>query len=296
MKQMTGSFAQRADHPYIQVRDELLENSLVLAPPDIPSTEPVTWSQEVAAALLREVQCDGLGIVTLSEPLCDDDFIALGKRLGVIGAETDPAVQPYVDRGVILNLTSGLPRTADVSLQPFSAAPLTLHSEGSGRPLAQQPRYIVLMCCEPGDAAAAAQTVLVPMAAVAHEIGEAAFRILEHTRYYGRRGVPTVARRVDSRPVFSFRDFQYDPLDWQCDATGLVQADVNDAFCSLLTAIYSPGLATGLTWKRGRLAVVDNTFFFHGRTAGRFGPSARRHLRRLRILARQQEPAADGNT
>lgn len=290
LSRVSGSFTQLADDPYVQLRHELLENGRILAVPQTAAPDPVPWSEDAAAGLLRQVRRDGLGVVTLTEPLSDDEFIAFGERLGVIGAETDPAVRPYVEQGVILNLISGLARTADASLQPFSVGPLTLHSEGSGRPLAEQPRYVVLMCCDPGGDGTAAQTVLMPMAAVARQLDGQEIEILEHTRYHRRGSVPSVARRIGGRLAFSFRDFQRDNLEWQCEAAGVTEADVNAAFCALLNAVYSASAAMGLNWTRGRLAIIDNTFFFHGRTAGSLGPGTRRHLKRLRILGPPPEP------
>ncbi|WP_437913608.1 TauD/TfdA family dioxygenase [Sorangium sp. So ce302] len=240
----------------------------------------------VRERLLRELGERGLVAVQLDEPLSNDRFTTLGSLLGTASPETDPAVLPYVERGVILNLVAEHGRTEDVSLQPFATNPLTLHSEGSGRRAEEQPRYIVLMCRDPGDEGTAAQTVLVPMAAVAEGLSPDALATLEQTRYRRSPDGPWIARRVDGRWVFSFRDFLSQPLEWTHAGHAPSADAINGALRDLLASMYAPGAAIRVHWTRGKLVIIDNTFFFHGRTAGRSaGSSRRRHLQRLRILA-----------
>jgi hypothetical protein len=286
---MIGSFKPRPDYRYVQLRQALLDGRQTLPGPagqgqanDGPAAGP---PDELADELLAQVGRDGLGMATLGESLSDDDFVTFGTRFGLLTAETDPAVQPYVASGVILNLVAGMARTEEVSLQPFSVGPLTLHSEGSGRPLAEQPRYIILMCCCPGADDAAAPTLLVPMAGVLSRLDPAVLGILERTRYHGRDGMPTIAMRIGERLAFSFRDFDGDTLRWECEAPGVTEAEVIDAIAALLDAMYAPAGTTGLAWKRGRIVVIDNTYFFHGRRAGQLGPGQPRHLKRLRVRA-----------
>lgn len=229
----------------------------------------------------------GLVVVQLDEPLTRARFLALGASLGEMMPETDPAVLPYVEHRMILNLVSDGGRTSDVARQPFSTNALTLHSEGSGRGAVEQPRFIVLMCCDPGDAAALAQTVLVPMTSVARRLTAAQLATLAQTRYRTGRVVPALVREVDSRRVFSFRDFSAQALEWTYTSDDGTDDDVNGAIRALLAAMYASEGASGLHWRRGTLVVIDNTFWFHGRTAGAATRAeAPRHLRRLRIRAR----------
>ncbi|MFF6791191.1 hypothetical protein ACVW0K_002274 [Streptomyces filamentosus] len=224
----------------------------------------------------------GLGVVRLDEPLPNDDFRKLGSALGTAIPETAPAVQSYVEDGVVLNLLADAGITQDVSLQPFASNPLSLHSEGSGRSVADQPRYIVLMCVEPGDNSAS--TVLVPMDEVAAGLDAEDLRLLRATRYADAPGVPTVVRARGDHTVFSFRDFQQDALRWVCEAEGATPDAVNGALGRLLARMYDARGASGVLWSRGLLVVIDNTRFFHGRTAGLPHAAARtRHLKRLRI-------------
>ncbi|MEV0238061.1 TauD/TfdA family dioxygenase [Nonomuraea sp. NPDC050786] len=220
-------------------------------------------------------------------PLTNEDFLRFGRLLGNLIAETDPVVQPYVEREFILNLRTERGSTADVFLRPFATSALSLHTEGSGRATGDQPRYIVLMCCEPGADASAA-TVLVPMDAVSGRLSEEDLYLLSHTRYRGRTGVPTIARRVDHRIVYSFRDFQGTPLEWECAVGSAPSAAVHAAFRSLLAAMYARQGAYAVQWSRGLLVVIDNFRFFHGRSSGHSRLSGKpRHLMRLRI----QSPA-----
>ncbi|MEU6173848.1 TauD/TfdA family dioxygenase [Streptantibioticus parmotrematis] len=287
---MRGTFVERDRDPHVALREALLNSGRRLPPP----REPVV---RVAAADLvtetpRQLQAHGLFLGALDTLPEDEDFILLGTSLGELIPETDPAVQVHVSRDVLLNLVSVHAETDDVSLQPFATGPLTLHSEGSGRPVAGQPRYIVLMCCDPGAPAARAdgrepvpgQTVLIPMAAVHEALTPAHRDILRATRYRTGQAVPTVLREVDGRPVFSFRDFGSSALEWESDAAGVTESDVDDAFRALLAAMYAPERAGAVHWARGTLAAIDNTYFFHGRTSGATQqPGSRRHLKRLRI-------------
>jgi hypothetical protein len=241
---------------------------------------------------VRQLAERGLALVRLDAPLPDAEFIALGEMLGEPMPETDPAVRPFVERDVLLNLTAVHGATDDVSLQPFATGSLTLHSESSGRPAAQQPRYIVLMCCDPGDDGASAQTVLVSMADVARGLSERARRVLSHTRYRGPHDLPTVARSCGGRVAFSFRDFNGQPLEWESMLPDLDQRAAEDTFRELLAVMYEPSGATGVHWTPGLLVVIDNTYFFHGRTAGpSVVPKRRRHLKRLRLVEAAAKPA-----
>jgi hypothetical protein len=184
---------------------------------------------------------------------------------------------------VVLNLRDVHGATGDVALQPFSRGPLTLHSEGSGRPVADQPRYLVLMCLHPGGSAVAAQTALVPMAAVAAALDERSLAVLTRTRYRASIAGPAIARTLGGRVVFSFRDFAGQQLEWA--HTGDADAaEVAGVLRGLLACLYRPDPATGVHWAPGLLVVLDNRRWFHGRTAAPAGAApGGRHLKRLRL-------------
>ncbi|GAA3728664.1 hypothetical protein GCM10022225_07540 [Plantactinospora mayteni] len=281
-----GTFVERADDRHVALRSSLLDGRVLPAPDLAPeAVARKDGIDGIEAVLRRQLDRHGLGLVTLEDPLVGPALLALGDRLGDVMPETDPAVRPNVESGKILHLVSAEGNTADVSRQPFATGPLSLHSEGSGRPTREQPRYVVLMCRHPGDDENAAQTVLVPFTSVDDRLRAGDREILGHLRY-DRPGVPTIRRVMDGRAVYSFRDFQAGALDWVCDTGRYVPEDVPAALAALLTAMYDEGAARALRWRRGLLAVIDNTWVFHGRSAAPFRGSTRhRHLQRLRITA-----------
>jgi alpha-ketoglutarate-dependent taurine dioxygenase len=285
---LTGEFLEQPDDPHVQLRKQLLdraEGRLPSAPVTAGSADDLI--QQGAAGVEAVISAGQCGF-QLTEPMSDKQFQKFGEQLGPLQPERDPTVQPFVANGVILNLVTAHDQTADVHLQPFATNSLSLHSEGSGRPLADQPRYIVLMCCQPGTADTA-QTVLVPMSAVADRLDPETQAVLSQTRYRDNPDGPSILRSVvdphtaESRLVFSFRDFGAAPLAWHYTGDLPRGVDVNAAIRALLAAMYTPEGASAVQWRRGMLAVIDNTRFFHGRTAGHV-QTVRRHLKRLRVL------------
>lgn len=284
---MDGTFVEQSTDEHVRLRRDLLESSAVLPPPllDAIRARAVDIPNVVGDNLLRELRGLGLVVVQLDEPLSNDRFTALGSLLGTAMVETAPEVEPYVERGVILNLVSEHGHTPDVTLQPFATNSLSLHTESSGRRAEEQPRYIVLMCCEPGDNATAAQTVLVPMAAVERLLTSNEIAVLAQTRYRNSHHGPTIVRGLGDRRVFSFRDFLSQILEWTYAGDDCSADAINTTIRSLLASMYAPDAATGIHWTRGMLVIIDNMFFFHGRMAGSGAPSIRpRYLKRLRIL------------
>jgi hypothetical protein len=284
---LSGVFTEEPSDEHCRLRTRLLSAASLLPTPSADFTAAASDVSDVpdacAGRLAGPLRSRGLAVVQLDRPLRADDFRRLGARLGTLVPETDSAVQPYVEDGTVLNLLSDAGDTTDPSLQPFATTALALHSEGSGRAARTQPRYIVLMCVEPGDDGGAC-TVLVPMRAVEAALSAADDRLLRATRYRDAPGVPPIARGQDGRTVYSFRDFQDIPLRWNCAAERADPAAVNRAIRRLLARMYSSGEVFGVGWTRALLVVIDNTWFFHGRTAGRSLPSGRpRHLKRLRV-------------
>lgn len=293
-----GTFRERGADSHVGDRRELLAGSA-----DTPVVAATIIRQagqagdgvfaSMTADLMAELARSGYAVVQLDRPLSHDSFLALGSLLGSPTPETDPAVQRYVQDAVVLNLVSEHDRTGDVNLQPFATNFLAVHSESSGRPAAAQPRYIVLMCCEPGTATAA-RTVLIPMAAVAAALTAAQREVLMGTRYRRNLDGPSILREQDGAPIFSFRDFMDDPLEWVwAGEPGEPAADaVNGAIRALLAAMYRPGVASAVRWRSGMIVVIDNTRYFHGRTAGAAAAAGQpRHLKRMRVAARADQHA-----
>jgi len=235
------------------------------------------------ADLGRQLALQGIICAALDRPLTIPEFVAVGARLGTCQPETDPSVAPFTEAGFVLNLLSRYEETENVGLQPFSVGSLNLHTESSGKPLVQQPRYIALMCCELGDEATASATVLAPMAEVEERLAPRTLPILMRTWYRRNVDGPTIARRDGGRVVFSFRDFGHEPLEWAHDGEAADPDEVRDAIADLLAAMYG---ATDwrVAWQRGLLAVVGNGVFFHGKTRARGVSDRPRRLQRLRII------------
>jgi hypothetical protein len=281
-----GTLVELRTDKHIDLRHCLLDGGGVLPEPPsrvrtVTADGPVdSLAEELAAALTES----GLAIAQLDRPLTDEQFLRLGRRLGTPMPETDPSVRKFVSDEVILNLRSEHGHTSDAALQPFARNSLTLHSESSARPAAHQPRYIVLMCCDPGDDGSAAQTVLLPMSGVAERMNWESLALLSQTRYRDHEAAPFVVRRIDDRTVFSFRDFSPRPMGWTFLGDDTNPEAINEAFRDLLTSMYDTD-AYGMHWRPGALVIIDNTFFFHGRTAGADSAAGRsRHLKRLRIV------------
>ncbi|MFJ3837454.1 TauD/TfdA family dioxygenase [Streptomyces sp. NPDC054904] len=280
---LEGCFTEDSSDVHCRLREQLLSPEKKLAAPKIGfAAETAGFPDGITDRLGRDLLQHGLGIVHLDVPLTNEAFQELGSTLGTAIPETAPAVQPYVENGFVLNLRADAGKTPDVDLQPFAVNPLSLHSEGSGRAVTEQPRHIVLMCLEPGDASAS--TLLVPMSEVAAGLTDEDLRLLSSTRYAEAPGVPPVVRVHEGHTTFSFRDFQQEPLRWVCTAPGATESAVNGALGLLLARMYDARNASAVSWSRGLLVVIDNTRFFHGRAAGLPRAAARtRHLKRLRI-------------
>ncbi|MEU4845951.1 TauD/TfdA family dioxygenase [Streptomyces gilvosporeus] len=283
-----GLFVERATDRHVRLRRCLLRDGrqTLATPTGFNRPFRLGAAGELPQRALARLRTQGAVALHSDEPLPARRFIALGARLGRAIVETDPAVLPYVENEVILNLVSRHPETDNIAIQPFADNFLSLHSESSGQPLPRQPRYIVLMCREPGDRRA--RTVLVPMETVAARLSDRQLTLLSQTRYQQAGAPSAILRRVGNRPVFSFRDFMAQPFAWRYQAADGAGADTVDAAIrALLAAMYAPDAAVGVRWQRGLLVVIDNTFFFHGRTAGPASAThpttPRRHLQRLRI-------------
>ncbi|MEO3890696.1 TauD/TfdA family dioxygenase [Nonomuraea sp. B5E05] len=280
-----GTFMENPTDPHVSLRGKLLKDGSGLPRVGpLPAVRRSVPARELSEDLRSDLARTGVALRRFDRPLTNDQYRELGEALGNPMPETDPAVQPFVEDQVVLNLISSHEETADASLQPFAANYLSLHTESSGRPVPEQPRYLALMCCEPGDDPQAALTVLTPMERIAQRLAEQDIALLRTTRY--RHGDPALrlVRAEDDRLVLSFRDFMSQPLEWINEDDVAVPA-VNDAIGALLTSMYDPSSAMAVQWEPGLLVVFDNRVFFHGRTARLRPANHRRHLKRLRIVA-----------
>ncbi|MEU6259169.1 TauD/TfdA family dioxygenase [Streptomyces sp. NPDC047043] len=282
---MKGTFRERPDDPHVALREALLDSGRHYDLPLAPLPGRADAPRETATTVLdAQLRPHGIGLLDLDRVMSNEEFRAFGAVLGTAQPERSADVADMVDDGVILNLRMSRPATADPARQPFAANALTLHSESSGAPVAAQPRYIVLMCVAATEQGTAGQTVLVAMSDVHDALTPDTRGLLRHLRYDRPGKVPTVLRVGDRRPVFSLRDFHHTPMDWSLDTQVDDPADVNHALAEMYAAMYG-SRCSGLRWLPGRLVVIDNTKYFHGRTrALEPAPGRFRHLKRLRVL------------
>lgn len=159
---MKGTFRQRPEQPHITLRRQLLDGSSSLSNPAPPRKASAADVEGVGALAQEQLTEHGVVAISLDRPMTNREYLAFGALLGTAQLEHSPAVQPFVEEGVILNLVTCEPATSNPDLQPFAANWLALHSESSSLPIAAQPRFVSLMCLA-ADGDSAAETVLVPM-------------------------------------------------------------------------------------------------------------------------------------
>lgn len=288
---LSGSYRQGSTPPFAAYRKRML----ALGQPLPPSMSTIETAPSLSIGNLAEIvqsQLASLGAaaVSLDRPLPTASFVAFGEILGTPLLEDAPELAPYVEDGVVLNLVTRSGTTDDAVQQPFASNWLSLHTEKSGAPVERQPRYIVLMCLHPGPAVAGAlaRTVLVRMSSVVDNLTADTRAVLATTRYAGKTGSPPLLRVEGGQPILCCRDFCDADLRWTHTGEAGNCAAVNAAIEQLYMAMYDSG-ACILPATIGLLAVIDNQAHFHGRTAAPSPrpdqTSARRHIKRLRILA-----------
>lgn len=282
---LTGRFNSRRHAGLDVLRAASLDAAAPFAVLDVRESPRGESADDLLGAPLAEgLESTGVVLVRLRVPDATAIFLAAGRRLGVLLPETDPAVQPFVQNDVLLHIREGSGSPDDPSERPFSRAALTLHSECSRRPLAEQPRYVALLCRRPPTAAVGGQTLLVDMASVDFMVSEAHRSVLSAVEYRNAPGGTRFRRLQDGRAVYSFRDPGSEPLDWQCTIPGHTVADVDSALVALITAMYT-SVIYAVRWAPGVLLVLDNHRVFHGRSGAVRGSAvSSRHLERLRIL------------
>jgi hypothetical protein len=192
-----------------------------------------------------------------------------------------------VDDQVILNLRADQPETDDHAWGLlFAENYVMLHTELAARPVAAQPRHILLQCLEPSPPDGGGQTVLVAMNRIRRCLTDRQAAILRATRSARPDGAPPFLRWEGGREVFAFKDEAQGEIPWKYEGgdPSVSPNDIDDTIRTLLNALYDPAGVTGLWWERSALGIIDNHRFFHGRTfAPRPADGPPRHLRRVRV-------------
>lgn len=234
-----------------------------------------TWRSALSAC--------GAVKVHLDRGLTVEEFIAVGQSLGSLIPERAPAVQPFVEEGVVLNLRTDLAATRDVDRQPFAENYITLHTEGSLSALDLQPRYLVFLCLTPPEPGSGGQTLVLPVRSLVGRLPDRVVQVLLGTALAGTAGVK-VFRWEGDQMVLCFRDRGEAPIGWTASASDPDQ--VNEALGSLLLAMYDAADLAGIHWTAPSLVVLDNTAVMHGRSQiRRAAGQPRRHIQRLRVRA-----------
>lgn len=286
---MHGTFIESTGAPHRQLRQAVLRNLACTSPASFLTSKTTQACQATTALseILPSLHAVGAATLQCERPLQNDELVTLGQQLGSLLPETAAPIQPYVESGVILNLRSYHRDTTDLHLQPFAANYITLHTECSTRPLSNQPRYLLLACVTPPNPLDGGNTLIVSMDAVHQQLSARHSAALKRIHSARAPAAPSILHNNLGRPTFCFRDPESEAFPWRYEPQDplLTPADIDEALTALLLAMYDSRALRRIPWQTGLIAIIDNTRFFHGRTALNFQHChPPRHLQRLRIL------------
>lgn len=287
---ITGTLSSIGSDILTYKRLALLNSDKIFPNPqtDIPKIQTINLEPFIHNYAIERIKRDGLLILQLDQLLSNENFIKIFSKLGTLIPEhpLDAVVKQRTEQKYILNILTNSKKD-DINSQPFTVKHLTLHTECSRRKIEDQPKYLVFMCCESG-LLSSAQTLLIKMQSIYNQLTEKDRYILERTSYQTNLQAPPILRKdKQNRNVFSFRDFYPNSLHWsfEDDKHSYTKKDVNEAIMNLLLSLYTPLHCSGITWKKGMIVVIDNTFFFHGKSNSKqIDLVHTRHLKRLRII------------
>lgn len=279
------SFSETLHAKHVSARAKLMAGRFNLPPSFIHRGQELSSSTDsIVTGLMKH----GIALFRGGASLSDEAFMAIGERFGTLMPEHAANAGKFTSREVILNVVSCNGHDAPVSDQPFSTHHLRLHSECSRRAEDQQPRYLAFLCSSPGSAETRAQTLIVSMARVAARLTDKERLILSRICYANSLGSPPLLREDRNGPVFSFRDFGPDVMEWQAisEDDPVTEEAGNAAIQALLVAMYDNAATFGVTWRVNDLLILDNMRVFHGRSDASPQPIGNlRRIKRLRILA-----------
>lgn len=217
------------------------------------------------ALVFHDLQRQGMFVAVLDRAPEAEEVLQLGATLGPVLPEDDELALSFAAHGgKVLTLKTAFDSSADIASQPFSTAPLRLHTESSTSRPENQPRFILLACTAAPARDHGLQTLVVPTARVLAALSAHTLAVLRAISP-DEQGAPAVLR-TDERDVVCFRDFS---SPWPWVSTRDVKAvEAEQALDALLLATYDPAHVRGAEWQRDMLVVLDNTALMHGRTAG----------------------------
>jgi len=290
---MIGTFLEQSTDAHMALRQEVLRRKTWFPTPPWLQTHACSADDVAASSAIAAAALDALGAAFLQfdRELSNAELIALAATLGDPLTQPNPRTQPWVDDGVILNLRAEQDETDDQEWGLlFAENYVMLHTELAAKPVAGQPRYVLLCCVEAPQFDDGGQTLLVSMEEVVSRLSRREAGILQRTWPARNPGAPPFLRFEGQRAVFSFKDAEGEQTAWIFDGADdmrVTVGDVNAAIQALLRALYEPAGVMGFHWQPHALAVFDNMRCFHGRTFGQRPTNGRppRHLRRVRVTS-----------
>lgn len=273
-----GWWVSTAD-PAIDARRQAVLARRTWYPPAGPDPVTVTRSalRTAGAALVPLLADHGMVTIDVADgPLVPQELVDLAAVFGEPLPEDDPDVQPFVGSGAVLELATVV-RAPLPSLQPFSRGWLSLHTEGSRRPSARRPRFVLFCCLVPPFRDHGGQTLLHRTSRVLHALSPRSETVLRGTVLGPGAGDTAIVSGHGPSATITFRDPVPDAVPWTSAFEG---PEVEAALGELLAAVYDQRHVHGVHWRRHRLVVLDNARFLHGRSASDGG---RRVLQRVRV-------------
>jgi Taurine catabolism dioxygenase TauD, TfdA family len=289
MTAMAGHFCEHPGDRHAVMRESVLRRRRSYSLP--PGIEPMpARANDLPRGIAMghaALDAHGAALLALDRPLSNGEFIQLANGFGTPLPQPNPRTRPWVEDQVILNLRADYPETSDHHWGLlFAENYVMLHTELAARPVATQPRHILLLCVEPSPPDSGGQTVLVSMSGVLRHLTDRQADILRATRLAQPDGAPPFLRSADGREIFAFKDEAQSGIPWKYDGGDpyVGPTDIDDAIRAMLEALYDQAGVSGLWWKRSMLGIIDNHRFFHGRTFAPRRPDVPpRHLRRVRV-------------
>lgn len=288
---LSGYFNENRYSKHLETRKYVLNK-----PSKEGDAQSLTSTPQASSCLLERLSVlkeilnqDGFIFLKLDRALDDDELIAFCGALGTPLPEKPEEISNFVRRGIILEVKEAFSYAPDVSMQPFSKNAILVHTENSRSPLSEQPRYIAFQCIEcVGDDC---PTYLFPMKDIADTLDKEDQKILHQTYYdQSQDDAAPILRMINGIPIFSFRDFGSDSLNWRYAGEEKIStARVNQAIENLLTAIYQ-ARRSQVKWEPQSLFIFDNFRFFHAKPENIGNPHELvRHLDRVRIAKIEQD-------
>lgn len=282
-----GTFVAANVPGLVASRNQVLGRDIHHPPLHCASIDQATAGDMPALAerLLSSLAYSPVVFAKMAAPLEEATLLAIGRAMGNVLQETDGETQPFVRQGAILALDTVFGDDVESALQPFSTAPIALHTEGSRAPRSVRPSILIFHCVQPASADAGGQTVVSLVDDIVEHLTYEVREVLTKTRFASHPvGESVLAWQAGSWNL-AYRDLQLEPMVWANDA-GMPGRLVDNALCDLLRAMYAAPIHS-LPFRSGSLVVISNPKVVHGRTSFAHGTN---HRRLQRICVQRSGP------